>query len=97
VNRQLRKAVVQISMVVTMATSAAIAIPLVNKHSQQRTEQAVKASSQSKVDAGRVFTAAIYPQLYTVAGCAVLALVVGFIVAKKLPRSESSRKQPKRR
>jgi hypothetical protein len=86
-NANMRRAIVQVAMVLTMAVSSMIAIPLVNKFAQARVEQAVKASPPGRAGT-QAFTAAVYPSVFTVLGCAVLSVGVGFIVAKKLPPSK---------
>jgi hypothetical protein len=87
-SRNLRRAVVQILMAVTLALSAIVALPLANKVSQQRGEQAAKAAPRGKVDGGELFTAAIYRHLVTVIGCLALPLVVGFTANKMLPEAD---------
>jgi uncharacterized membrane protein len=83
-------------MVITLAVSALVALPLAQKFAQQRLQDAVKAAPAGR-GGPQFFTAAVYPQLFTVLGCIALAAIVGVVVAKSLPTDNGPSKPSSQR
>jgi hypothetical protein len=94
--RELRKAIISISMIVTLAVSTIVATPIVNRYAQARVTEVAKTAKPGTV-ASSLFTAAVYPTVFTAFACLGLSLVVGFIVAKKLPPADPIAKRSRHR
>lgn len=95
-SRELRKAIVSIAMVVTMAVSLIIALPMAQKWTQPRVQEAAKSAKATEIVTAVVHKGLI-PQIAVVFGCISLGIAVGFVVAKKLPPAEASAKRSRRR
>lgn len=93
--QNLRRTIVQLSMIVTLAISAMIALPFAADYGQQRAREAAVANK--KPDAVKAVTAGVMPQVLAVAGCLALSLAVGFAVARSLPPAEPAPRKGRRR
>lgn len=93
--RDLRRAIVSIAMVVTMALSLAVALPIAQKWTQPRAMDAAKSAKPTEIVTAVVHKALI-PQLAVAFSCISLGIVVGFVVAKKLPPADTPANRPRR-
>jgi energy-converting hydrogenase Eha subunit A len=93
---ELRKAIVSIAMIVTMAVSLIITLPIAQKWTQPRAQEAARSAKPTEIVTAVVHKALI-PQLAVVFGCISLSVVVGFVVAKKLPPADPPAKRSRRR
>jgi hypothetical protein len=94
--RELRKTIISLTVVVTMAVSFLIAIPIASKWGQARVQEIAK-TEKGKGLGQKLMYQGVVPQVLTVFGCMGLALVVGAVVAKKLPPADPIAKRSRRR
>lgn len=93
-NRELRRAVVSIVIVVTFALCLLIALPIVQRYSTAKLQEVAKTARPNEMATHAINS--IYPSLAAVFGSMLIATGVGFVVARKLPKGEKSRKQARR-
>jgi len=94
--REMRKAIVSIAMVVTMAMSFLIALPFATKWGQARVQEIAK-TEKGKGLGPKLMYQGVIPQVLVAFGCISLGIVVGFVVAKKLPPADPPAKRSRRR
>jgi hypothetical protein len=92
--RNMRRAIVQLAMIATLAISAGVALPMASKYGQQRAREIAEASK--KPDIVKSVAGGVMPQILTVGGCLLLSLAVGFAVARALPPADTVPRRPRR-
>lgn len=85
--RELRRTIVSLTVVLTMAVSFLIALPYATKWGQARVQQIAKTEKGPGIGP-KIMYQGVIPQVLVVFGCMGLALVVGAVVAKKLPAAD---------
>lgn len=81
------QAITSLVMVVTMALSLIVTLPIAQRYSQAKV-QAVAASHKGGGLPSALLTSAIYPSLAAFIGSTLLGTLAGFMVGRKLPRAE---------
>ena len=94
--RELRRTFISLTIVVTMTVSSVIAIPFASKWGQARVQQIVKTEKGAGLGPKLMYQG-VLPQVLAVFGCMGLALVVGLVVAKKLPPTDPPAKRARSR
>ena len=83
-NRAQRKAIISAVMVVTLAISAIIAIPIASRYSQAAAQQAVT----NREKPTEVVKTAVIPTLIALIGSMLLGIGAGLIAGRLLPSAE---------
>jgi uncharacterized membrane protein YedE/YeeE len=93
VNRAQRKAIISAVMVVTLAISAIVTIPIASRYSQTAAQQAV--TNKEKPTA--VAKTAVIPTLIAVIGSMLLGIGAGLVAGDLLPLAEPPARRGRRR
>ena len=91
--RSARQAIISAVMVVTLAISAIVAIPMASRYSQAAAQKAVK----DKEKPTAVAKTAILPMMFVVIGSFVVAIGAGLVAGRLLPPAEPPARRGRRR
>lgn len=94
--RNQRKAIISAVMVVTMALSGIVTLPIAQRYSQAKIQQ-VAAAHKSGPIASTLFTSAIYPSLFALIGSMLLGIGAGLVAGRLLPPTEPTARRGRRR
>ena len=92
-NRAQRKAIISAVMVLTLAISAIVAIPIASRYSQAAAKQAV--TNKEKPTA--VVKTAVMPMMFAVIGSMLLGIGAGLVAGQLLPPAEPPARRGRRR
>jgi uncharacterized membrane protein len=92
-NRAQRKAIISAVMVLTLAISAIVVIPIASKYSQAAAQQAVT-NKEKPTD---VVKTAVIPTLIAVIGSMLLGIGAGLVAGDLLPLAEPPTRRGRRR
>ena len=95
-NRGQRKAIISAVMVVTMALSAIVTLPIAQRYSQGKLKEVAAAHKGGPV-ASTLFTTAIYPSMFAAIGSMLLGIGAGLVASRLLPPAESTSRRGRRR
>lgn len=97
-NRAQRKAIISIVMVVTMALSAIVTIPMASRYSNGQAQRTIAEHKGRPGElASGVMIKAVIPMAIAVIGSFVLGMVAGFVAGRLLPPTEAPVRRGRRR
>lgn len=85
--RHARKAIIQVIMVVTMAVSGIVTIPIAARYSNAQSQQAIEAKGRPTA----VAVSAMVPVLVALIGSIVVGMVAGAVAMRLLPSKKPGR------